>query len=93
MKKIKAIIFDWGGVLIDNPAPDLMAYCAQTLRVSVEKFEETVFIDDSEEYINGAKAVGLNVILFKSSKQVRKELSMFLSLCTTFSQARICQEA
>lgn len=40
VKKIKAIIFDWGGVLIDNPAPDLMDYCAQALRVSVEKFEK-----------------------------------------------------
>lgn len=31
---IKAVIFDWGGVLIDNPAPGLTKYCAQWLGVS-----------------------------------------------------------
>jgi len=35
---IKAIIFDWGGVLIDDPAPGLRAYCSKTLDVSVEEF-------------------------------------------------------
>jgi FMN phosphatase YigB (HAD superfamily) len=33
---IEAVLFDWGGVLIDNPAPGLMAYCAQALGVPVE---------------------------------------------------------
>ncbi len=28
---IKAVIFDWGGVLIDNPAEELMAHCAAFL--------------------------------------------------------------
>ena len=32
---IKAIIFDWGGVLIDNPADGLMEYCADSLNVDV----------------------------------------------------------
>ena len=32
---IKAIIFDWGGVLIDNPADGLMEYCADSLKVDV----------------------------------------------------------
>ncbi len=31
---IKAIIFDWGGVLIDNPVDDLLAYFAEALHVS-----------------------------------------------------------
>ncbi len=31
---LKAIIFDWGGVLIDNPATDLIDYCARQLKVS-----------------------------------------------------------
>jgi epoxide hydrolase-like predicted phosphatase len=38
MKKIKSVIFDWGGVLIENPAPGLMQYCAQKLKVSEEDF-------------------------------------------------------
>jgi len=29
MKAIKAIIFDWGGVLIDNPAADVDSYCSE----------------------------------------------------------------
>jgi len=32
---IKAIIFDWGGVLIDNPASGLMEYCANSLSVDI----------------------------------------------------------
>ncbi|MCK9555177.1 HAD family phosphatase [bacterium] len=32
-KKIKAVIFDWGGVLIDNPAPGLLKYCSKKIGV------------------------------------------------------------
>jgi FMN phosphatase YigB (HAD superfamily) len=35
---IEAVLFDWGGVLIDDPAPGLMSYCARTLGVSVEDY-------------------------------------------------------
>jgi putative hydrolase of the HAD superfamily len=35
---IEAVLFDWGGVLIDNPAPGLMNYCAGALGVSVEDY-------------------------------------------------------
>ena len=38
MKTIKSIIFDWGGVLIDDPAPGLMQYCAKALKVSKENY-------------------------------------------------------
>jgi len=31
---IEAVLFDWGGVLIDNPAAALMDYCARSLGVS-----------------------------------------------------------
>ncbi len=34
--RIKAIIFDWGGVLIDNPASGLLAYFANSLGVTGE---------------------------------------------------------
>lgn len=36
--KIEAVLFDWGGVLIDNPGPGLMSYCAEKLGVSVEDY-------------------------------------------------------
>ncbi|MCU0918134.1 MAG: HAD family phosphatase [Planctomycetes bacterium] len=35
---IEAVLFDWGGVLIENPAPGLMAYCARELGVSAEDY-------------------------------------------------------
>jgi len=35
---IEAVLFDWGGVLIDNPAPGLMDYCAKALGVPVEDY-------------------------------------------------------
>ncbi len=35
MQDIRAVLFDWGGVLIDNPASPLMDYCARALGVSV----------------------------------------------------------
>ena len=37
-EQIKAVIFDWGGVLIDDPGPGLMEYCARRLNVPVDKF-------------------------------------------------------
>jgi epoxide hydrolase-like predicted phosphatase len=38
METVKSIIFDWGGVLIDDPAPGLMQYCAKSLKVSKEDY-------------------------------------------------------
>ncbi len=34
---IRAVIFDWGGVLIENPAPALLAYFSRRLGVSPEE--------------------------------------------------------
>ncbi len=36
-KQIKAVIFDWGGVLIDDPSPGLISYCSQALGVGTEE--------------------------------------------------------
>ena len=35
---IKAIIFDWGGVLIQNPSQGLIAYCTNVLGITEKKF-------------------------------------------------------
>ena len=40
MERIESVIFDWGGVLIEDPAPGLMQYCAQVLAVAKEKYME-----------------------------------------------------
>mgnify|MGYP001573718691 FL=1 len=45
-----------------------------TLERLDSKAEQTVFIDDRQDYIKGAKDVGLNTILFKSFDQVKDEL-------------------
>jgi putative hydrolase of the HAD superfamily len=37
-KTIQSVLFDWGGVLIDDPAPRLMEYCARSLSVAVEDY-------------------------------------------------------
>jgi epoxide hydrolase-like predicted phosphatase len=41
MAEIKAVIFDWGGVLIDDPEPGLMQYCAEAFGVRKEKYIKT----------------------------------------------------
>jgi len=48
MDRIKAVIFDWGGVLIDDPAPGLMRYCAAALGAPVEAYMQAndVFGED-----------------------------------------------
>ena len=40
MPKIKAVIFDWGGVLIDDPVPGLIAFCSDALGVPSNAFEK-----------------------------------------------------
>ena len=41
MEAIESVIFDWGGVLIDDPAPGLMQYCAQALSVTKDDYIRT----------------------------------------------------
>ncbi len=38
MEKIDSIIFDWGGVLIDDPRPGLLRYCAKAFAVAEEQY-------------------------------------------------------
>ena len=49
---IEAVLFDWGGVLIDDPAPGLMAYCAKALGVPVEDYTR-VHSRHAEEFQKG----------------------------------------
>jgi putative hydrolase of the HAD superfamily len=41
MEAIKAVIFDWGGVLIEDPGPPMMRYLADAIGVPLETFVET----------------------------------------------------
>lgn len=38
METIESVIFDWGGVLIDDPRPGLLRYCAEAFDVSQEHY-------------------------------------------------------
>ncbi|MHC4425157.1 MAG: HAD family hydrolase [Planctomycetota bacterium] len=38
MEEIESVIFDWGGVLIDDPRPGLLRYCADAFGVSQEHY-------------------------------------------------------
>jgi epoxide hydrolase-like predicted phosphatase len=38
MEKIESVIFDWGGVLIDNPRPGLLRYCSEAFGVPLEDY-------------------------------------------------------
>jgi len=38
MEGIESVIFDWGGVLIEDPAPGLVKYCSEALGVSEEEY-------------------------------------------------------
>ncbi len=40
MEEIKSVIFDWGGVLTEDPAPGIIQYCAQKLGVSKENYQK-----------------------------------------------------
>ena len=39
---IKAIILDWGGVLIDDPVPGYITYCSQYLKVPKEELDKAI---------------------------------------------------
>jgi len=38
MEKIESIIFDWGGVLIEDPRPGLLKYCSEAFGVELEDY-------------------------------------------------------
>lgn len=48
MKNIESVIFDWGGVLIDDPRPGLLRYCAEAFRLSQRDYTPVhdSFLDD-----------------------------------------------
>jgi len=38
MEKVKSIIFDWGGVLIEDPRPGLLRFCAEAFGVPQDEY-------------------------------------------------------
>jgi epoxide hydrolase-like predicted phosphatase len=48
MAMIKSVIFDWGGVLIDDPGPPMIRYIAEVLGVSEQQYlaKQVPFVGD-----------------------------------------------
>ena len=54
--------------------PDRKIY-KLTLKKLGSQPEQAIFINDKQEYIDGAKDVGINTVLFQDINQVKKELN------------------
>jgi putative hydrolase of the HAD superfamily len=63
-------------VKICKPDPRIFQIALESLAVLPE---EAVFIDDFPRNIEGARAVGMHAIQFRSSEQIRAELEAFLN--------------
>jgi epoxide hydrolase-like predicted phosphatase len=58
-----------------KPDPQIYQYTLQKLKA--QPFE-TVFIDDTPVRVEGAKALGINAVLYKSFDQLKKDLSALI---------------
>ncbi len=58
--------------------PEAQAYEIVADRLGV-RLDECIFTDDREEYIEGARAVGMQAILYKNFAQFRRELGSLLA--------------
>ncbi len=63
MGQIEAIIFDWGGVLIDDPRPALLEYCAKAFGMPVEDYAQIHdrFLDDFQKGLLSEDAFWENI--------------------------------
>jgi putative hydrolase of the HAD superfamily len=48
MEQIESVIFDWGGVLVEDPRPGLLKYCANAFGLSLEDYTPVhdLFLDE-----------------------------------------------
>ena len=48
MEKVESVIFDWGGVLIDDPRPGLLRHCAEAFGLTQEDYTPAhdLFLDE-----------------------------------------------
>ncbi len=57
--------------------PEAEAYEAIAEKLGM-RLDECIFIDDRQVYVEGAQAVGMQAVLFKSTEQLERELSGML---------------
>jgi len=77
MEKIESVIFDWGGVLIDDPRPGLLRYCAEAFGVSPEHYAPAhdSFLDEFQKGL-----MGEDVFWQKVSRKLRRPTPKMPSL-------------
>lgn len=63
-----------GELRVLKPAPEIYNICLNDLRV---KPEEALFIDDREENVDGARAVGIRALKFESVGQLAGDVAKF----------------
>ena len=61
---------------VGHRKPDRQIYDAVLARIGLRP-EDTIFIDDSPKFIEGAKKVGIHGILFRNILQLKKELKKY----------------
>jgi FMN phosphatase YigB (HAD superfamily) len=71
--------YDMFDVLVFSCAEGVKKPDRKIYELTLEKLgsqpEQSVFIDDNPQYINGAKEVGINTVLFQNIDQVKDELN------------------
>ena len=62
-------------VHVRKPDPKIFQYALDAAKV---KGEEAVYVEDREDRIEGAAALGLKIIIFKDLEQFKKDLELML---------------
>ena len=79
MEYFHQLRYDMFDVLVFSCAEGVQKPDRKIYELTLEKLgslpEQSVFIDDKPQYINSAKEVGINTIIFRNIKQVKSELS------------------
>jgi putative hydrolase of the HAD superfamily len=75
---VQAIVFDIGGRAGDHPGPQrarpVALACA---RLAVEP-ARTVFLDDSERCVEGARQAGIHAVLYRNNAQASTDIEALL---------------
>lgn len=78
-KFLRELNYDMFDVLVFSCVEKVMKPQRRIYEITLErlgsKAQQSIFIDDRQDYIQGAKELGLNTILFENLEQVKSELT------------------
>ena len=85
MEQIKSVIFDWGGVLIDDPRPGLLKYFADTFGLALEVYTPVhdLFLDEFHKGLISEEAFWQKVSR-KLGKPIPKASSLWTDAFKSF---------